>query len=557
MRPSLAWGLLLGLAVAGALAFRLPKLDKRPMHTDEAVQAVKTGILLEQHVYHYNPDEFHGPTLHYMALPCLWLSGCRTFAEMDENHLRLVPVLLGVALIALTALLADGLGWPAVLCAATLAAVSPAFVFYNRYYIAETPLVFFTFVALAAGWRYFRAPKLGWALLCGAGLGLMYATKETSAFAFVAMVAALVLVRVWSRWGDPRPDGAGAASVSQDDAGQGLPPEAARAGIASVPSRKGHLIAAVALGALIAFLLFSAFFTNLSGPLDSFRSYFRWGQHAMGENPHVQPWYFHLKTLLYAKYENLPVWTEALIPALALVGLVSGFTRRGLGTAHAGLVRFLAFYTVVLTAIYAVIPYKTPWCLLGFLHGMTLLAGVGAVVLVRSVPWLPLKLLAGVLLLAGVGHLGWQACRANHRFASDSRNPYNYSQTAPDTVEMAKRIEELADLSPEGRAMLVQVVAPGSDYWPLPFYLRRLRNVGYWAELPGDLDAPVIVIAPSLDQEATRRLKSAYAPPQYKGLRPSVPLLLYVRQDLWDAYRARIGTRSPASSQQKAGPAAP
>ena len=34
--------------------------------------------------------------------------------------------------------------------------------------------------------------------------------------------------------------------------------------------------------------------------------------------------------------------------------------------------------------VYSAIPYKTPWCLLGFLHGMILLAGVGAVVLVRS-----------------------------------------------------------------------------------------------------------------------------------------------------------------------------
>ena len=556
MRPSLAWGILLGLVVAGALAFRLPKLDQRPMHTDEGVQAVKTGILLEQHVYHYNPDEFHGPVLHYLALPCLWLSGSRTFAETSETQLRLVPVLLGVALLALLALLADGLGWPAVLCAAALAACSPAFVFYNRYYIAETPLVFFTFVALAAGWRYFVTPKLGWALLCGAGLGLMYAAKETSAFAFVAMVAALVLVRVWSRWVDRGPAGAGAASVPQDDAGQGRLPEVTRGGIAGVLSRKDHLIAAVLLGAALAFLLLSAFFTNLSGPLDSFRSYFRWGQHAMGENPHVQPWYFHLKILTYTKPESLPVWTEALIPALALVGLAAGFTRWGLGAAHAGLVRFLAFYTVILTAIYAAIPYKTPWCLLGFLHGMTLLGGVGAVVLLRAVPQLPLKVLVAVLLLAGVVHLGWQAYRANYRFAADPRNPYNYAQTVPDLVAMAKRIEELADLSPEGRKLVVQVAAPGSDYWPLPFYLRRLEHVGYWDKLPEPLDVPILVLAPQLQPEAEGKLKRTYHT-EYRGLRPSVPLLLYVREDLWDVFLARIKARDAASSQEKPGPAAP
>jgi predicted membrane-bound mannosyltransferase len=275
----------------------------------------------------------------------------------------------------------------------------------------------------------------------------------------------------------------------------------------------------------------------------------------MGENSHVQPWYFHLKILLYTKYENLPVWTEALIPALALVGLVAGITRRGLGAAHAGLVRFLAFYTVILTAIYAAIPYKTPWLLLGFLHGMTLLAGVGAVVLVRSVPRLPLKILVAVLLLAGVGHLGWQARRANSTFAADQRNPYNYAQTVPDLVAKARRIEELADLSPEGRKVLVQVAAPGSDYWPLPFYLRRLERVGYWDKLPEPLDAPILVLAPQLHAEAAGKLDGYFS--EYCGLRPSVQLLLCVRKDLWDAFQARIRARDAASSQQKPGPAAP
>ncbi|MDX9975728.1 MAG: hypothetical protein RBU21_22295, partial [FCB group bacterium] len=42
--------LLLGVAL-GALWFRLPQLDLRPMHGDEANQAVKTGLLLEEGKY--------------------------------------------------------------------------------------------------------------------------------------------------------------------------------------------------------------------------------------------------------------------------------------------------------------------------------------------------------------------------------------------------------------------------------------------------------------------------------------------------------------------------
>ena len=51
-----------------ALAFRLPMLNNRPMHTDEAVNAIKFGTLLEQNRYEYDPGDYHGPTLNYLTL---------------------------------------------------------------------------------------------------------------------------------------------------------------------------------------------------------------------------------------------------------------------------------------------------------------------------------------------------------------------------------------------------------------------------------------------------------------------------------------------------------
>ena len=52
---------------------------------------------------------------------------------------------------------------------------------------------------------------------------------------------------------------------------------------------------------------------------------------------------------------------------------------------------FLALYTILLTAIYSAISYKTPWCLLSFFHGMILLAGIGAAALVEFFRALPLS----------------------------------------------------------------------------------------------------------------------------------------------------------------------
>ena len=103
--------------------------------------------LLRTGTYVYDPHEYHGPTLYYATVPVCWLTGVRDLSQMHEWMLRVVPLIFGIALIALLPLVADGLGrWPALL-AALLLAVSHAFVFYSRYYIQETLLVFFTFVA--------------------------------------------------------------------------------------------------------------------------------------------------------------------------------------------------------------------------------------------------------------------------------------------------------------------------------------------------------------------------------------------------------------------------
>src|SRR4051812_21995829 len=96
------WGALaLLLAFAGALAFRLPNLDTRPLHNDEAVNAVKVTELWQHGKYKYDPDEYHGPTLHYATLPFLWLSGAHSAEELPDRTLRLAPVFFGAGLLIL------------------------------------------------------------------------------------------------------------------------------------------------------------------------------------------------------------------------------------------------------------------------------------------------------------------------------------------------------------------------------------------------------------------------------------------------------------------------
>ncbi|MHC4679568.1 MAG: glycosyltransferase family 39 protein [Planctomycetota bacterium] len=157
-----------------ALALRLPRLQQRPMHGDEAVHAIKFGKLLEEGVYTYDPDEYHGPTLNYLTLIPAWLTGAANLTQVSEFTLRIVPVFFGVCLVLLLLLVARPLGTGATVYAAVLTAVSPAMVFYSRYYIQEVLLVCFTFGAIASGCRYARNRSMAWALLTGVFLGLMH-----------------------------------------------------------------------------------------------------------------------------------------------------------------------------------------------------------------------------------------------------------------------------------------------------------------------------------------------------------------------------------------------
>src|SRR5271156_6653465 len=101
-----AWlGLL--LATGLALALRCPGLDERPMHNDEAVNAVKFGRLWEQGSYKYDPHAYHGPSLYYVTLAFERLTGAPGFSQISEIRLRLVTVVFGVGILLLLPLVAD------------------------------------------------------------------------------------------------------------------------------------------------------------------------------------------------------------------------------------------------------------------------------------------------------------------------------------------------------------------------------------------------------------------------------------------------------------------
>ena len=502
------------LIAAAALGFRLERLELRPFHGDEAVQAVKAGELYDGGNYIYNPYEFHGPSLYYFTLPILKLRGVPRFADASDADFRLVPALFGTGLIVLLWPLRRALGTVACLTSAGLLAVSPAMVFFSRYYIQEMLLVFFAALALGALWRFFRTRGAGWMVVLGLAVGMMYATKETS----VIFCAALAGAGGWLVLSRRMRAGRSLWRVARRDA--------------------CLVLLAAAVAVLVAGLFYSSWLAHPRGLLDSLQAFSHYFDRSGGDGSaalHQQPWYYYLKILCYTKDAPGPWWSEGLIVALAVVGLGASLRGRGLGAVDPELAVLLAVYTLCLTAAFALIPYKTPWNLLGFLHGFILMAGIGASVLFHHLPRGGARGVAALLLLAGGGQLAAQAARANFRFCADVRNPYVYAHALPDVVRLARRISQLAALHGDGTAMRIHCITP--EYWPLPYYLRKLSRIGYWNEIPAAPDAPVIVASVELQEPLELVLRGKYHA-EFFGLRPGVLLVLNIQQDLWESFLA-------------------
>jgi uncharacterized protein (TIGR03663 family) len=532
MQPRLLRLGLLAIA-AGALLFWSRGLKERPMHQDEAIGADKFHELWATHKYTYDPFEYHGPTLNYFTLPVVWVSGAKSYIETTEATYRIVTVLFGVGLILLLRLTWDGLGWAESLCAAALIAISPAMSFYARYYIHEMLLVFFIFLAIASGWRYSQSRKKRWAHLCGIGLGLAYATKETWVLSLVAMGVGIGLALLWTNVVDAR-----------------------------VPEtrpllRWKVLLGAAVVGLVVAAILFSGLFTNMRGPIDAVRTYSTYLHRSTGEGAagmHDKEFFYYLKLLLFYQYPDggkwdslrrlfalrsgnrSPIHSEALIVFLAIVGGARALwpsMEAGLG--RAVFLRFLAFYTVVLMLIYSAIPYKTPWCLLGFLHGMILLAGVGGVTIVRMMPHVSLRYIVAGLLFMPAGNLAYQAWRINYKYYADQRfNPYLYATPVSDVMRLVNRIRDVAQVSPSRKAVSIKVVT--ADCWPLPWYLRDFENVWYYAGSQNARPETAYIVIGSADDAHLENVLSEGWVGESFGLRRQVILSVYIEKKLWKAY---------------------
>jgi uncharacterized protein (TIGR03663 family) len=510
-------------AVLGALVFRLVRLDARPMHPDEANQAVKFGDLLERGEYRFDPRDHHGPSLYFLTLPVARAARVTTLAGLDERLLRLVPALFGTALLAVFLLFSGGLAKEATLAATALAAASPALTYYSRFYIQETLLVFFLAILLGSGWRYAKHRSLWWALVAGVSAGLMYATKETSLILFAGLAAAFGMLSIVEsiRTRHRGVVTAGDAWVWRDT----------RTKLPTLFHSALFLAAAAATAALF----YTSFSLNPQGLADSVRAIGASFARAGHPGIHAHPWYYYFQTLAYTRTAGGPVWSEAFLLFLAAAGGIAALGHDAGRDGSPRFLRFILFFTVATAAVYSLIPYKTPWNLLPFYLGFVILAGNGAALLLRISRFKLVRVLILAILVPGFADLTLQNYRANFERPADPANPYVYAQTSPDFLRLVDAVERAAAAAPEKKDLLVKVVAPPDETWPLPWYLRTFERVGYWTSpgpalaFSGAGEAAVVITSAAFADEIGAALGEGYDQSFY-GLRPEVLLCLFTRR---------------------------
>src|ERR1019366_2803831 len=296
MPQTLSRWLPLALLAAAAFCWRGWDLAARPMHADEANQAVKAGELLESGRYAYDPRDHHGPVLYYAVLPVAWLRGQRTLAGLDEVTVRMVPVVAGTAAVVLLGLLAAPLGrWPS-LGAAALLAASPAALYYSRYFVQETLLCAFTLGAFVCARLWWRSGRLGWAVAAGGWLGLMQAAEESAPLLALAGLAALL-----------------AAGV--------------RPGPAAAGRRVRDALACAAAAVAVAALFYSSFGAHMSGMGDALRAYRGAAARLRsGATGHEKPWWYYLVLLSWQRSGGV-MFEQTWLATFALVGAAVAVSR--------------------------------------------------------------------------------------------------------------------------------------------------------------------------------------------------------------------------------------
>ena len=449
--------------MALAFALRVAWLGMKPPHFDEGVNGWFVDEMTRKGFYAYDPTNFHGPLHFYVLFVAQTLFGRGLW------ELRMPLVLVSTGCVAMMLAFRAHFGTRVCQLAALAMAVSPGFVFYGRYAIHETELVFFLMLlawGLAGLWRSGERRHL-WAAALGATGAVL--TKETYIVHFVALALAVPCVLIYEATSPSTPLRIAVQRWTRRDA----------------------LNAGAVCAALVVFFYTGGLlhWESLPGLWLTFAPWLATGMR--GETGHEKEGWYWLS--LMWQYE----W-----PACA--GLLASL---GLLRARASQVaRYLTAAGFGALIVYSSISYKTPWCVMSLMWPFYFVFGLAAVRLAQRLDRWVAGVAVACLLAASLG----LALDLNFRKPTDEAQPYVYVQTTFEVEKLLGPLRTLAGRDARNYHLIGSVILPDSH--PLIWQLGDFTRVNFPTidDLPEPLDAEFLLIDLPLVEELEPKLRDVY-----------------------------------------------
>lgn len=443
-----------------AFFVRAAAIETRPLHSDEGVNYHFLEEVRSTGIYPYSHENYHGPLYFWLVRGATALLGDSVLG------LRFVSIVAGCLLLVLLFPLGRFLGKPFVLLAAAFVALSPSLVFFSRNGIHEMLFLFGSaWFAIDFYLMLFRLDRRR-IYTSAAALAVMVTTKETFVImgAAVAASAALAVALSWTRT-DER--------------------------IVFARENGPHFAFASMLFFFLTFVSYSSGFRSFAGIRELFLALQQWlVRGTTSDIGHFKPVSYYLLHIFGSAEPYLLVAYPCIAGLLLLFSGWFFYARRETHPAGLLFCLYSSLLALLLAAAYSLIPYKTPWLVVNISYPalLCLAAWLGLLFAQGRVSRYAASAIAAIVLFLMASKTYY------YNFDPDllpligfkttepygNANPFSYVHTSPGMMQLISDIEAYWRRKPQAK-VLVGV----SSYWPLPYYLRKKKDLaGYF--IPDD-----------------------------------------------------------------------
>jgi uncharacterized protein (TIGR03663 family) len=455
------------LIIVLAFFLRLYRLDERVFHHDEAAVGYFTYRLFNEGAYSYDPS-FHGPLMYYATAEIFRLLGDSDYSA------RLLPALLGAAMLFLLIPLRRYIGNAGMLFAAFFLALSSSFLYYSRFYREDIFIAFFTLLTLVCAVKYaekyvegrYSILRIFYLFLGAVSLASMAALKENTYIAIALIVLFLLLIFIREKWYEGFID--------------------------KLRKRDKKLLIAVgeAIFLIVVFLVvFSLLYTG------KFLDFY--GMRAAVEKA-ISHWYemHRIQRMGGPMYFYLPILALYELPVLifGIAGIIYYFKRNNL------FMTFLGYWAMSNFIVYSYVQEKVPWLILNPLLPLTIIAGAYLGEFLYRLKFNSRIGVATVIFLV--------ISSSYFVYSSVLLNYYNYTDPAEPLIQAAQPpqkfsafLEKINEISSQYRNSSTEIQLTDAEMeTQFLWYMRHFSNIKWRANIDSELTAPLIVVHDSDDK---------------------------------------------------------